>query len=134
MNRRNFFRLLAGAGATAAIPPSMVWPFRKIFLPPTLTPFEYGIFPWVDDGLNEFFGLTRMPYPGPLDPFEAAVQRIELNEYTMQIRKMFEDQDNFYKRLKAGGLCSLGSNQNIQNPLSGNWQKFDKSKMRVLLK
>lgn len=34
MNRRRFLSLMTGAGTAAALPPSMVWPFRKIFLPP----------------------------------------------------------------------------------------------------
>lgn len=33
MNRRRFLGTLLGTGASTLVPPSMVWPFRKIFLP-----------------------------------------------------------------------------------------------------
>lgn len=33
MNRRDFLRIAIGAGAIAAVPPSMIWPFKKIFIP-----------------------------------------------------------------------------------------------------
>lgn len=36
MNRRRFLSLITTAAPAVVLPPSMVWPFRKIFLPPTL--------------------------------------------------------------------------------------------------
>lgn len=42
MNRRNFLRSIMGIAAATALP-SEVWPFRKIFLPPTP---EVGTYNW----------------------------------------------------------------------------------------
>lgn len=96
MNRRRFLNLIAGAGTAAALPPSMVWPFRKIFLPPQNTLIADRIFEELNaalrdfmhktdqqfyvDGVagityyttspppsyHDFFGLKRTPYPGRL--------------------------------------------------------------------
>lgn len=33
MNRRDFLRIAIGTGVIAAVPPSMIWPFKKIFIP-----------------------------------------------------------------------------------------------------
>lgn len=78
MNRRRFLNLIAGAGTAAALPPSMVWPFRKIFLPSQpkiITAQDFAFTP--DKGItyfciepppsyHDFFGLKRIPYPGQL--------------------------------------------------------------------
>lgn len=41
MERRDFFRLMLGAAAL--LPPSQVWPFRKIFIPPLWKPETFTI-------------------------------------------------------------------------------------------
>jgi hypothetical protein len=48
MNRRAFLEKLLAAGAGQMIAPSMVWPFRKIFLPPAIRcgPSNVLLDPW----------------------------------------------------------------------------------------
>lgn len=57
MNRRNFLRLMSGAGTVAALPPSMVWPFRKIFLPPAPKIFNWELLVSRDAGEDEVYFL-----------------------------------------------------------------------------
>jgi hypothetical protein len=113
MNRRGFLRMLgtgAAVGAVAAVAPSEVWPFRKIFLPvQRFFGWDWG-FPgdvltiagcaenelngrfdmvdmtyWNSAGMRTAtgaeLGLSRAPYPGPL----------RLDFFNKQIA------DNFYK-------------------------------------
>jgi hypothetical protein len=93
MERRNFLRLLTG-GASALVAPSLVWPFRKIFLPAIVEPplelsvwfATQGLWDRPDAGMltgiaipsfeeqvaynsqlaSKWLGLSRAIYPGPL--------------------------------------------------------------------
>lgn len=47
MNRRGFISALVGVVAVEAIPPSQVWPFRKIFVPPSPRIFEWPKPYWI---------------------------------------------------------------------------------------
>ena len=55
MERRCFLRLIAGAGLASALPPSMVFPFRKIFLPPAAVPVRLDFAKLLAPGLHQIF-------------------------------------------------------------------------------
>lgn len=61
MNRRGFFKLALGAGSAAVVnqvAPSLVWPFRKIFLPPAPQPYQlYGMLYHQSPGRVDFLNL-----------------------------------------------------------------------------
>jgi hypothetical protein len=41
MNRRNFLRLSSGLIVASQVAPSLIWPFRKFFIPPPMK--QYGV-------------------------------------------------------------------------------------------
>lgn len=57
MNRRNFLRFLSTGTAIAAVAPSQVWPFRKIFLPTNAEVFGYGV---VSDNISLQVAVDNM--------------------------------------------------------------------------
>jgi hypothetical protein len=70
MNRRLFLGTLFGAAAAQLVPPSQVWPFRKIYTPPVLTefhrtPYGIGVYYALPPEPN-WINLSRSPYPGKL--------------------------------------------------------------------
>ena len=109
MNRRGFLRAMFGTGAVAAIAPSQVWPFRKIFLPMS-RPGLHGILYYQSlPDAGTYIGLSRATYPGPLSvpltsPLSiAAVEAIELESFAHELPNLFFAPDPFYRWMKERG-------------------------------
>jgi len=82
MERRNFLRLLMG-GASATVAPSLVWPFRKFFLPSLWAPSTaVELF----EDIEEYDALSM-----------AAVEAIELESFAKQIPDTFYRSNSLYK-------------------------------------
>lgn len=73
MNRRNFLRLSSGLIVASQIPPSLLWPHRKIFLPPVVagvpwgagnSEFETPLNPEVDGAFQVMVEQWRRGYVG----------------------------------------------------------------------
>ena len=79
MNRRRFLRSILGTAATSAIAPSLVWLFRKIFLPST-----------------ECWAGTSIVRPS-LD--ETALQAVELETFTKGLPNLIYRESLLHTRL-----------------------------------
>lgn len=88
LSRRDLLRTMLGLARVAALPLSMVWPFRKIFLPsePTIIIPEIIINPM----LAEF-----------------SLESIELEQFAEQLPDLLIRNDAFYKRLRFKEAISI---------------------------
>lgn len=92
MDRRNFLRSMLGVAAVTALP-SEVWPFKKIFLPPT--PSRIDI---ID---LRFWGKK------PLDI--AAIETLELEYFSKELPDLIFRPSPFYDLLKRNEPLLIGS-------------------------
>jgi hypothetical protein len=94
VNRRGFLRMLgtgAAVGGVAAVAPSQVWPFRKIFLPQFWMPK-----PWFEVSREELTatmatfrdGLSRVAYPGSVN--EALIEALQLEQFAKEIPDLMD--------------------------------------------
>lgn len=89
MNRRRFLGSLVGA----AVAPSLVWPFRKFFLPSIIQPT-----------LAETFA-----YNGTL--LESSIEAIELEAFAREIPDLLYRDSPLYSYLKSRKPCPIGSRE-----------------------
>lgn len=128
MNRRSFLRTFIGGTTIAAVAPSMVWPFRKIFLPAQPT--------------KEFFKLDDFNYLAwdskyevwYLNPEQAkAIEEImeKLPEYLTGTFPALEMKQCTY----ANGLYRATPDLwKLNSPRSNlNWLEFDPKNVNVLM-
>jgi hypothetical protein len=104
VNRRGFLRMLgtgAAVGGVAAVAPSQVWPFRKIFLP------KFSRIDMLDARL-----WGRAPYLGPL--FEgleysplAHIHALEMEAFAKEIPDLLYRHDRLYDMFKRETAMDL---------------------------
>jgi hypothetical protein len=116
MDRRLFLRNLLGGTASAVVAPSLVWPFRKIFLPAIVTLFEGS---W----LQPISFLSRRPTIVDLKLTEMAVQAIELEAFAKEIPNYFYKSGRLYDYLKNGPV--VGRRPAFRLPIRGTLYDLD---------
>ena len=91
MDRRLFLRSLVG-GSAVALAPSLVWPFRKIFLPAITIPFDsFWYHTWKIHNTPDAFAV-------------AAVQAVELEAFAKELPMIFYKNDRIYSLFKKGPI------------------------------
>jgi hypothetical protein len=105
MNRRGFLRMLgtgAAVGGVAAVAPSQVWPFRKIFLPlrPTLEQLAERHLAAMLGVLPEYLTGT---YPALARTQEQlnAIEALELEAFAKEIPHLIKRESAMYELYKA---------------------------------
>jgi hypothetical protein len=93
MDRRKFLGFLAGG--SVAVAPSLLWPFRKIFLPIVTVAEPLELLAW-----HSPVGLFTQDEITPLE--EYAVQAIELEAFAKSIPDLFFRHRRLYEFFKNG--------------------------------
>lgn len=98
MNRRGFLRFLGGGaalGAVAAVAPSQVWPFTKIFLPRG----RIIVRPPLDQlAAQHYSAMESFAVNNWIS--EADIQAIELESFAKEIPSLFNRDNALYRRFK----------------------------------
>lgn len=114
MERRNFLRAMLGVAAATALP-SEIWPFKKIFLPPTpkisvaadwgfADSFGISYYAVQTNDVN-YFGLSRSKYPGRLGFVVDSIDH-DAREITLHVERF---KDELVKRFSESTLFIPGS-------------------------
>ena len=107
----------AAVGAVAAVAPSQVWPFRKIFLPAFKAEY-WGLPTWVIGSDNPLARLMKVAehttgyYPGMFGAYpaltEASVEALELEHFAKEIPDLLSGQSAMFEMYKRQDARIMG--------------------------